>query len=288
MAKHTGKGKTARMMRRIAATVCLVALTLFLVSAAGSAALYFRWIERLQIMPLALASAFMTLLFWLVFTFVFGRIYCSVICPMGALMDIFARLPRLGRHRLIKRPYHYCTANNNLRYSWLALIIVTMSLGSTVVITLFDPYSAYSTIISNAFELLTDGKMIIGTLSGIAVAGVTLAVVATVAALSGRTICNSFCPVGAALSIPARYSLYGIDINTDLCIGCNRCVDVCKAHCINPSAHSVDTSRCIICFNCLDSCQTGAISYTSRRHRLSTPLMMPKAKTSASIDAPQK
>ncbi len=288
MAKHTGKGKTARMMRRIAATVCLVALTLFLVSAVGSAALYFRWIERLQIMPLALASAFMTLLFWLVFTFVFGRIYCSVICPMGALMDIFARLPRLGRHRLIKRSYHYCTANNNLRYSWLALIIVTMSLGSTVVITLFDPYSAYSTIISNAFELLTDGKMIIGTLSGIAVAGVTLAVVATVAALSGRTICNSFCPVGAALSIPARYSLYGIDINTDLCIGCNRCVDVCKAHCINPSAHSVDTSRCIICFNCLDSCQTGAISYTSRRHRLSTPLMMPKAKTSASIDATQK
>lgn len=288
MAKHSGKGKTARLMRRIAAMVCLVALTFFLVSAGGSAALYFRWIDRLQIMPLALASTFMTLLFWLVFTLLFGRIYCSVICPMGTLMDIFARLPRLGKRRLIERPYHYCAANNNLRYSWLILIIITMALGSTVVVTLVDPFSAYSTIIRNAIALFTDSKIIVGTFSGIAVAGATLAVVAAVAALSGRKICNSYCPVGTALSLPARYSLYGIDINTDVCIGCNRCVDVCKAHCIDPSSHTVDTSRCVVCFNCLDSCRTGAISYTGRRHRLSTPLMIPKAKTSTSIDAQQK
>lgn len=285
MAAQSNKGKTARLFRRIAAAVCLVALTLFLVSTGSSAAIYFRWADRLQIMPLTIASTFMTLIFWLVFTLVFGRIYCSAICPMGTLMDIFARLPRMGKRRLISRPYHYCAANNNLRYSWLALIVVTMLLGGFLVATLFDPYSAFSTIVCNAAALLTDGTVIVGTLSGIGVAAATLVVVAAVAAMSGRTICNSYCPVGAALSLPARYSLYAIDINTDLCIGCNRCVDVCKAHCIDPSAHTVDPTRCVVCFNCLDSCSNGAISYTGRRHRLSTPLVMPTTKTSASIDA---
>lgn len=288
MPAKSNKGKTARLFRRIAAAVCLVSLTLFLVSAGSSAAIYFKWIDRLQIMPLAIASTFMTLLFWLVFTLLFGRIYCSVICPMGTLMDIFARLPRLGKRRLIKRPYHYCAANNNLRYSWLILIVATLLLGNVLVATLFDPYSAFSTITNNAVALLTDGTVVVGTLTGIGVAAATLVVVAAVAAWSGRTICNSYCPVGAALSLPARYSLYGIDINTDVCIGCNRCVDVCKAHCIDPSAHTVDTSRCVTCFNCLDSCRTGAISYTGRRHRLSTPLVMPTTKTSASIDALKK
>ena len=71
----------------------------------------------------------------------------------------------------------------------------------------------------------------------------------------------------------SRFSILQMDIDTDLCINCRKCEDVCKGQCIDLTDHVVDGSRCVNCFDCVDICPNRAIRYTTRRHRLSTPLM---------------
>lgn len=217
------------------------------------------------------------LVFWMAFTLIFGRVYCSTVCPLGTVMDLAARLPRMGCRRFANA-YFYNPPRNSLRYGWLAVVALSAVMGSLVLITVFDPSSAYSSIVANLLDVIHCRPLVIGTLSGCAISAAILLLIAVVSVADGRTICNSFCPIGTTLSITARYSLYAIDINTDLCIGCNRCVEVCKAHCINPSDHTVDSSRCVVCFNCLNVCPNKAISYSSSRHRLSKPLMQTSGK----------
>ena len=270
----------------MAALVCLAALTTAIVCAGSGLALYFRWIEHLQVMAVAGASAIVLLAFWIAFTLMFGRIYCSVICPIGIVMDIAARAVRSGRKPLVKKPYHYIPPANQLRYLWLCVVAATFVFGCVSLATLTDPATAYSTIVSNAKAAATGHTLVVGTLSGVAVAVATMAVVGLASALTGRSLCNVFCPLGSVLSIASRHSYYGIDINTDKCVGCNRCVDACKSHCINPQDHTVDSSRCVVCFDCLDACRNSAIAYTGARHRLSTPLMARATGSPQTLETP--
>ena len=74
----------------------------------------------------------------IVITLIFGRGYCSFLCPLGTLQDIFIALSRkIGwrKKHSFQKPY------NLLRYSVLGLIIVNAALGSMSLLNLFDPYS---------------------------------------------------------------------------------------------------------------------------------------------------
>ncbi|MDE6321204.1 MAG: 4Fe-4S binding protein, partial [Muribaculaceae bacterium] len=130
-----------------------------------------------------------------------------------------------------------------------------------------DPYDDFTRIIATLAHL---GE---ASLSGLAISLVLLAIVASAALWRGRIICNTICPVGTALGTVSRYAIMHIDIDTDLCINCRRCADVCKAQCIDLDDHVVDSSRCVNCFNCLPVCPNDAIHYTTQRKQLSIPMM---------------
>ncbi|MDE6121208.1 MAG: 4Fe-4S binding protein, partial [Muribaculaceae bacterium] len=70
-------------LRRIIAVLSLVAVTLLFVDFTGQAALHWAWLARIQLVPALLAVNALAVVFLLLATVVFGRIYCSVICPMG-------------------------------------------------------------------------------------------------------------------------------------------------------------------------------------------------------------
>ena len=94
--------------------------------------------------------------------------------------------------------------------------------------------------------------------------------------------------MGTLLGAVSRYSLYHVDINTDLCTGCNLCVKRCKASCINPADHTVDLSRCVVCFDCTAACPSDAITFRRGRHQLKMPLLRPTVSSAASpMSGPQ-
>lgn len=275
---------------RITAQVCAAALlTAALVDYGTGTLAIARWLAHIQIVPAAVALSAGVILAWLAVTVVFGRIYCSTACPMGAFQDLVARIGRIGRRRL----YRYSLPRNRTRRITLGVFAGLLIVGASALASLIDPYSAWTRIcvyvikplygwtvnlLSMAGEsaglwAIAVVKVGIVAALGAAIAAATLVAVAWVALRRGRTVCNTVCPVGTLLGEISRYAVLHIDIDTDRCVQCRKCEHNCKSGCIDLTDHVVDMSRCVVCFDCLPVCPNDAISYTARRKQLSIPMM---------------
>lgn len=270
-----------RKIRIIAAALCFTLITLLFLDFTGTIHAWFGWLAKVQFLPAILALNVGVIVFLVALTLLFGRVYCSVICPLGVMQDIISWFA--GRRK--KNRFSYSPAKNWLRYAVLAIFIVTLAAGFGAVALLVAPYSAFGRIAQNLFAPLwkwgnnllayiaervdsyafysTD--VVVGSWATFAVAVVTLIVLAVLAWRNGRTYCNTICPVGTVLGALSRFSLLKPVIDTDKCINCGLCARKCKASCIDAKNHSIDYSRCVVCMDCLESCNKGAIKYTLRK-----------------------
>ena len=217
----------------------------------------------------------------LALTFLFGRVYCSTICPLGTLQDFFAFLSR----KIKKKKYFSKTKSYKiLRYSFLGLTILSLILGSMIFINLLDPYSNFGRIITlllkpsvifvNNFaaSILIQNRIFFINPVGIFYPTIYLLLfpltffsfVAYLSLKKGRLFCNTVCPVGTLLGILSKYSLLKIDIEKENCIGCKLCERVCKAGCIDRENKEVDFERCVSCYNCFTVCPSEGIKYKLR------------------------
>lgn len=258
-------------------------VTLLFVDFTGMAARWFGWMAKIQFLPAVLALNVGVVALLVVLTLLLGRIYCSVICPLGIMQDGFARLGRKAR----RNRYGYSPAKTALRYAMLVLMVVLLVAGFASIASLIAPYSAYGRIAHSLLGPVWDGAN--NLLASWAesrdsylfyrvqtppiqwvtftVAVVTLLALAVLAWRGGRTYCNTICPVGTLLGFLSRYSWLKPVIDTSKCNSCGLCARNCKSACINPKEHAIDYSRCVVCMDCLDVCRQGAISYrhVSRR-----------------------
>lgn len=262
-------GKSLRIGRIAVGSVCFAVLT---ASCTGLLTLFPRFaalLEKVQFFPAATAFSIGITAFWLLVTLVFGRIYCSTVCPLGVWQDVMARFHR--------KNYHFSRETKPWRIVWLAITVAAITLGISVLTGILDPFGLFSKFCAYAVAIASHpaGLMGAAALAGAIVCTVCMGVVSYLAVRSGRTFCNTVCPVGTTLGFVSRHSIFHIDINTDLCINCRKCEYACKSSCIDLESHTVDSSRCVDCFDCLPVCPNDAIHYTWDRHRLSRPLMQP-------------
>lgn len=256
--------KSLKIIRIILAALMLFGITTLIFDFTDGAVLrhWLGWMPKMQLLPAILALNVVVVVAILLVTFLFGRLYCSVICPMGIFQDIF-----IWFHKLIfgkKRPYRYRKPQNWLRYTVLALFVLLMVLGINGIATLVAPYSAYARMVANIHGT--------GLVHWVAIA--TLCCVGVMSFMYGRLWCNTLCPVGTLLGLISKYSLFGIRIDPEKCVACGKCEKRCKANCINLESKIVDGSRCVMCFNCLGHCKQGAITISrdSRKTRESSPV----------------
>lgn len=268
-------GKSLRIIRIVLQVSVMVVLTGLLLATPAAAVLACRdGLMHWMLMPLAMGGVLLTVVFWICVTLIFGRVYCSVMCPVGTLQDIASRL----RPRSMTRPRRYEEgAPRYVRLGMIALLVVTAALGTAAAQWALMPFVQVSPV--DSYELMVetitpphDGSLHPGWRLMIASA-VNFVFIVGMGLFRGRTICNTLCPLGGALGSLSTLSMLQIDINTDECTHCRRCEDVCKAFCINSSAGTVDASRCVACFDCLAACPDKAIRYTTRRHKLSIPML---------------
>lgn len=237
---------------------------------------------HIQLLPAVLGGMFGIVAILPIMTYLFGRIYCSAICPAGILQDIINRLFCIGKKKKKGvRRFSYHKPMNWLRYSILALTVVTTALGFSGLCLLLDPYSNFGRIAANLFRpavmwgnnVLVDWLMKMDnyslfhvTISTVSIAGLISAIVALVVFIvmvifRGRLFCNTLCPVGALLSLVSRYSQMRISFDKEACNHCGNCERTCKAEAINAKEMTVDSSRCVDCFNCVSSCSKGGLQY---------------------------
>ena len=241
------------MLRKIritlASIVFILCAALFL-DGSGTVSSWFGWLAKLQFLPALLALNLAVVIVLIVLTLIFGRAYCSVICPLGIMQDGISHISSMRKGK--KARFRWSPEVKWLRYSILALFIIALVAGLTSVSALLAPYSAFGRIATSLVRPALPTAII---------AGVTLLVVGMLAWIGGRTYCNTVCPVGTVLSFFSRFSLLRPVIDADKCRNCRACEHKCKASCINIDNHEIDYSRCVDCFNCLDSCRFGALKY---------------------------
>lgn len=263
-----------RKLRIILASVMLIASVLWLVL--GAEVAHFAKIsESFQIIPSAIHTCLGTTVFWIIATLLFGRVYCSTVCPVGTLQDAVVwirRKSKTGKNFRFRE-------SRQLRYVVLFAYLVSLVLGTVVVGFIIEPWNMMRNVASTvnpADTVMTWQSVGVSVGVGIAAGAIAIVAVLVWAWHSGRDFCNDVCPIGTMLGCVHQQALFHIAIDPDKCVSCMKCEDVCSSQCIKVANRFVDNSRCVKCFDCIDVCPNDAIRYQLNRERnRQTPLLTP-------------
>ena len=182
----------------------------------------------------------------LLITLLFGRIYCSTICPFGILQD-FALFPfravrrKTNGGKMLPPPRH---GNYGAKYLIAALSFGCLIGGSAILIRYADPYTVF------------------GSATSLSLYGIIFAAAVLVLTFfKDRFFCTNICPAGTVLGLISRISVFKIQMNDD-CISCGMCASACPAGCIDHKNKTIDNEECLKCLRCLSVCRkNNAINY---------------------------
>lgn len=242
------------------------------------------WLVHLQLIP-ALINSFMNyslvLIIFVLFVlaFVFGRIYCSSLCPFGTLQDIFIFFKyKFAKDKSYKKQKNYWI----FRYIFVVMLFAVFFSGNITFLSIFEPYSNFGRIINEiikpaAYFMNNSISSVLQKLDIYSVkkvdthnfyfgsfiyAAIVLVAIGLLSFFKGRFFCNTLCPAGALLGIISKFSIYKIRVLPEKCSSCGSCAGACKAGCIDYEIHSIDYEMCINCFNCIDACKKGDLKYS--------------------------
>ena len=146
----------------------------------------------------------------LIFAFLFGRVFCAGVCPLGAIQE-------LTGFKTVKLPKAVESVMAAIPFIYLALAILFAATKSQFIICKYDPFvgiyrldASYTMIIFGALLLL---------------AGIFI----------NRPYCRYLCPYGVLLNIVSRFAGKHLTITPAECTECRLCEDSCPYDAILPS-----------------------------------------------------
>lgn len=266
-----------KAIRKTLAAIFFLGITLIFLDFTGTLHTYLGWMAKIQFLPAVLALNLAVVVALILLTLIMGRIYCSIICPLGIMQDIIGQISS----RKKRSPYSYSKEKRILRNIMMIVFIILLVSGFSSLSALLAPYSSFGRIASNLLQpiwiLANNGLAYIAesldsyafysadvwikSLPTFIIALSSFIIIGILAWRNGRTYCNTICPVGTLLSYLARFSWFKIHFDTDKCRSCSKCSTHCKAACIDFRNHSVDYSRCVVCGDCISTCNFNALSY---------------------------
>ena len=238
-----------------------------------------RTIVTLQFFP-ALIRLSVVIPVILLLTLLAGRFYCSTLCPLATVQDL---CKKRSQRFIFRRPNIY------LRFTIPVLSLILLVAGFPAFASIVDPFSSagrialavndlaivplhnLAALIFRQFSVYISANPIEIKWPAIISAALTLGAVFLISRLRGRLFCNSLCPVGALLSIPARWAVFSPRIDPVKCTACGACEKICKAEAADSSSKMIDTSRCVSCFDCLPACKFDALRFGAKPKRLRKP-----------------
>jgi ferredoxin-type protein NapF len=217
----------------------------------------------------------------LLLTLLFGRVFCSTICPLGTLQDLVIWASGRLRREAKRVRFRYRRPQPLLRFGLLAATLIAALGGSMLLVAQLDPFSHFGRILGlvlrpvavacnnlAALALESLGSYLVAPLEfaladweALALPVVLLAGLLWMSARHGRLFCNTLCPLGTFLGLVSRVALFRVVIDADQCSLCARCSLQCKAECIHLRRKGVDFDRCVACFNCIPACPEAGIGY---------------------------
>lgn len=203
----------------------------------------------------------------IIIAILFRRSFCGLLCPFGALQEVFARF---GKKVFKKRFIVPLKIDRPLRYLKYAVLLLTVGMAwyyGTLWMAPYDPYSAYSHITTISGSIEEDPLALAGF--------ILLAITILGSFLYDRFFCKYLCPVGAFYGIIGKISPTKIERNEKLCINCNLCNKACPVNINVAKASKVTDMECINCNECVLACpRKGALEVKSIKRTLHPAAML--------------
>ena len=292
------------MLKKLRLTISIIVfglLTFYFLDFAGILSVKIHVFGHIQFIPALISRSIVIVVCLVVCVLLFGRIYCSSLCPMGIFQDI---VNRCSKSICSKKKFTYRKNNLVLRWSIVVVSLILFFFGFTIVIGILDPYSAYGRMVVHIFSPIYmfinnilasifnnfgnhtfyKVKIEVFSIFSLGVAIFTFIIVSILAWTKGRFYCNTICPVGTILGFLNKFSLFKIKINNEQCVSCGICADKCKASCIDLKTKSVDYNQCVNCFNCINNCNRKGISFIINKNKSESQSNQPKIAEIVKID----
>ncbi|GHV73829.1 ferredoxin [Spirochaetia bacterium] len=213
----------------------------------------------------------------LLLTLVFGRVFCSVLCPLGASQELFWRVGGLFRRKkgkrkdtsqsaagigvpkpgkperkgIVRRGYRPAP---RVRYVMPLLVGAGVAFSFAPLMMFFDPISIFGRGI-----VALRGLLFGGTAAFSLILAIPMVLILLIALFRGRAFC-SWCPVGVTLGLFSSAAPLGMKVSPH-CVSCGLCEKKCPTGCIDSRKKTIERDRCVLCFSCVDVCPTGIAAY---------------------------
>lgn len=185
-----------------------------------------------------------------VVTVLFGRFFCSWICPAGFLFELADKL-RSGLHRL--HAVHHLNLWRGNKYVFL---IIGLGLSALMGIPLLGHLYPPALVARESQQLMSGlllGSGITITTTSLLVLGILLFEIF----VSRRAWCRHLCPGGALYSLLGSRRLARIHNHTDICTQCTDCIPACPMG-LNPMKNKFGP-ECDLCLECHSACESGSL-----------------------------
>ncbi|MFP4521309.1 MAG: 4Fe-4S binding protein [Fibrobacterota bacterium] len=212
----------------------------------------------------------------IVITVFLGRVFCGMMCPLGAYLDFMSIFFRKRKRNAPKNGKW-----KNSKYLVLAFLIVSSTAG-VMLFQYFGPlaistrtasfamYPVLKNLYSDFFDLLK-GPLSAAGISGAEFiriqkvfifggAGAVFYLVLITAGefLAPRFWCRYICPTGALLGLFSGRAFYRRRVVENGCINCRACSSICPTGAIPPEEpDNTEVRECILCGKCIDACSRG-------------------------------
>ena len=215
-------------------------------------------------------------------TLLFGRVFCSWICPLGTLIDGAGHFIRTKKNR-VHLPY--------LKYGILMVLLISSGFGVQL-IGFADPFSllvramvfSIDPMFNYLVALFFDSAYTLGPdfLSRVTeplyegfkifvlpfqqhffylsvVSFFLLVFIFAMEFLGRRFWCQNLCPLGGLLALIAKISVFK-RIPAKVCKNCDLCAEKCRMNAFDADHHLV-FEHCSLCMDCLEFCPKGITTF---------------------------
>ena len=241
-----------RILRWVVALVSLTAMVV--VFTVPTVACHASWLTRFQLIPAIMAGAALELLVIAISVALFGRLYCSVVCPLGIAQDVVHHCVAWALPKRTAKPLSRIVCA--VRWTVLVLFVLGAAFGLTGLIA---PYGIFGRFLTAVVCRIGESSMLVFVWS----IGLFVFVMA-MTFVRARWWCNRVCPVGTFLGLFSRWAYFHVRVEAAKCVKCGLCAKRCDKGAL--SVHDdnsivVDESQCVSCLDCVGLCRKDALKW---------------------------
>ena len=179
-------------------------------------------------------------------SFVFGKSFCSWMCPIGFVSELVADFGEKIFKRRLKLPKFLDYPLRSLKYLMLGFLVYS-------VMFLMTPM-AIKYFLDSPYNIVADIKMYYFFAKISQTSLIVISILFILSIFIRNFWCRFLCPYGAFLGIFSLLSPNKIQRKTSSCIDCGLCNKACPSFIKVDKVKTVISDECSTCLNCVDAC----------------------------------